>query len=425
MLVILSSALFVIVQTYELFHGRTGLHHAEAGRYVNCAFISFYMAGKIVASEDRHHIYDPAVQLAWQNDLVSPARLARCVYLPQIPFFFLLMSPFAALPLKTAFTVWAGLSVLAGSFGLYLCGGIWDRHRIWRSLLITCAALGSVPGLNCFLDGQVSWWVLALLCFFFWAVSRGHEIVAGVITGLCAIKPHYLLFMLVPVLLAGNKKLVLTTAVALLFVTLAPGLVVGWDTLLAYPGYVLTGETTNQYDMLLSERMVSVRGPLSLLLAPRPAFAAAFALYAAAMAASGVLWHQALRGRVVPLSWAMSLTVILILIASPHTHIYDCILLSLPAVLTLPSWRLGKIVALSPLSLRLWCLTLLFYPVLTWLAFLFVPPLACTMLPDNVQALLSVNDRRCSLLAYYCLPALHLLLLAAGTAYLLKRPQSA
>lgn len=412
---------YVVTQIITLYATRAGLHYAETGRYVHCDFISFYMAGKMIGTADRLRIFDPAVQLSWQNLLISPDKIRACIYLPQIPFFFLIMWPFAWLPLKPAFAIWMTMSLVASFAGLFLLSRGKTLERASIAGMIVVGTIASTAGLKCLLVGQSSWWLLALVCFFYWSFSQKRDIACGIAAGVAAIKPHFLLFMLIPVALSGRKKLLAATAAALAVVLLGPGFIVGWTNVFCYPAFLLHYETTREFDMLFPERMVSIRGLLTLALPPAAALAAAFAAFALALALCSFIWHRCLKKQTISAAWAMAVSLVLLLVASPHTHVYDLILLALPAALTLPTWRAGEILALAPPSLKLWCLTLLLYPLLSWLAFLLLPTLACLILPEQAQLALSANDFRCGVLAYDGLFFLNTLLLACGAVYLLKR----
>lgn len=59
------------------------------------------------------------------------------------------------------------------------------------------------------------------------------------------------------------------------------------------------------------------------------------------------------------------MTVLLCLLASPHSHAYDLPMLAILAA-TLPTIELTKILGFRPFSRMLWCLIIYLYPVLSW-----------------------------------------------------------
>ena len=83
----------------------------------------------------------------------------------------------------------------------------------------------------------------------------------------------------------------------------------------------------------------------------------------------------------------MAITMVAMLVLSPHSHAYDCLFIMLAAALTLPSIRLNRLFAMtkswdgpdqaepSPgfagkVGYRIWMACLYFYPVITWALFL-------------------------------------------------------
>jgi hypothetical protein len=70
--------------------------------------------------------------------------------------------------------------------------------------------------------------------------------------------------------------------------------------------------------------------------------------------------------------WLISITFVLALIVSPHTHYFDCLLLAIPAALTLPTIDLPALIFKSGGAAglgrwhRIWCIVLLVYPIVSW-----------------------------------------------------------
>ncbi len=65
----------------------------------------------------------------------------------------------------------------------------------------------------------------------------------------------------------------------------------------------------------------------------------------------------------------MAITILCMLIASPHTHLYDEVLVYIAAAVTIPILSLPKLFKIRPLSFKLWCLLLVLYPLLGWLCY--------------------------------------------------------
>ena len=100
--------------------------------------------------------------------------------------------------------------------------------------------------------------------------------------------------------------------------------------------------------------------------------------------------------------WAMALTVIASLVFNPHEHLHDCLPMVLPALLTLNTLSFFEVRSITPLSLKIWHVCILLYPLLSIALFLFwefYPPLHLFAFPFLV---------------------LHVVLLIAGNIYWLN-----
>jgi len=68
--------------------------------------------------------------------------------------------------------------------------------------------------------------------------------------------------------------------------------------------------------------------------------------------------------------WLLCLTFLTALVVSPHSHFFDCLLLSVPAALTLKNLDLAAVLfdkdAYSSPWYRWWCGALIAFPLLSW-----------------------------------------------------------
>jgi hypothetical protein len=78
-------------------------------------------------------------------------------------------------------------------------------------------------------------------------------------------------------------------------------------------------------------------------------------------------WRQC-----ISLPWAMALSILLALLFSNHTYFHDYLLLTVPAVLILPSVSMGQLLSITDRYYRWLCLLFHSYPLWGWLAFSFV-----------------------------------------------------
>lgn len=400
-LVVIIWALVVTFHTANLLRERTSVYAIEKGAFQHVDFINIYMAGKLALSEDRYRAYDPEVQLDWYNRVIHPAKIEKCIYLQYPPYFFPLMVPVSVIPLRESYIVWNILSIAFGLACLYLASRTSGQYGKFTLVMLSLGSVISFPSCDSILDGQFTWWLVGGISLFYWGFLRGKDLLCALVLAIMSIKPHFVIFLLIPVLLSKRKRLVAYTALLIAGLLLLSGFVIGWNNLIVYPNILLHAEVTSAYAMVFPERMVSVRGPASVFLPTEAAFAVSFGALAVGLALTVWCWWGCLiRNKFKP-EWCMAVTLLALLVTTPHIHVYDCILIALPAFLTVSTVLLTGMLAIRPLPKTLWMLLIASYPVFSWVMMVAVPPLAAAVLPDAIKPRLIVNEIECGLMTYY------------------------
>jgi hypothetical protein len=142
------------------------------------------------------------------------------------------------------------------------------------------------------------------------------------------------------------------------------GLVLGWENVLGYPSLLLHAEQAPNLLGVDAHKMVSFRGIATLFLPRSLALYAGLAVMALGLLITFVVWKRAVKSNLIDLRVPMSLTILLCLVTSAHTHSYDLLLLAVLA-LTLPgerneTWQTGT-------SYKIWCWIIYLYPVTSYL----------------------------------------------------------
>jgi hypothetical protein len=333
-----------------------------------------YICGKIVNSKDRLQAYDSATQLAYTNEVIAPLKTDKHIYSQYMPFFFSLMSPFALLPLAPSFIVWTLTNWLVASAGLLSLLKRNDRYLTVAkiSFLIACAA--TLPSIMNDFFGSVTPLILGTLCFYWLNYLKGKDLAAGIFLALSSLKPHYTVFAALPCLAQKRWKVVLAAFITELLLFGLGVISVGWDNVIGYPKLLLQADSSSAYLGVFPETMICLRGPLSAFFPQNITMKICLVLMLIAMALLTVLWYRTKATNKNQSNWAMALTSVIMLIVSPHTHIYDQIMLALPAALTLyaisksdNTWTTNKIG-------YLWRLLLITYPIMSWISYLATLP---------------------------------------------------
>ncbi len=376
---------------------------ATNGSFQHIDFISYYMAGTLARadSETRHKAYDPAVQLGIYNSVIAPAKIDRPIFFNYPPYAFSLMVPFTFLPLRAAYLLWDALSLLAGIAALIWAGRTAGKLTTYSIIGLVCCFALSFPGCDALMDGQLTWWFIALIALAYIGLKRNNDYLAGAATAMLALKPHFFLFMVIPLLVSKRKKVIFICTAAMIILLLLATATLGFENVLNYPKIVLAGENVELCPMTFPERMVCLRGPASIFLNHEWYMRLAFGGFIVGLGAYFLTFKKAFeKGSGLSLEMAYGLAIPILLTLSPHMHVYDCALLAIPAVLLLPSIRPSQLLAVKPLAFRIYSLLLCSYFLLSWLIMVSAPGLG-TLLPASLQAKLSVNDIPCALLSFY------------------------
>ena len=237
----------------------------------------------------------------------------RTIFLnnPNPPALALLMAPLGALPLVTAYAIWAALGAIALAAAAYFLGPLADARQRMRLLPF---AILAPPSLIALAEGQTTPFVLLAVA----ASLRSPPLWSGALLGLAAFRPQFLpLFALVA--LTDRRRaigLVITTAA----VALVSLLTVGLEGMARYPDLLTRIATELRPGELgLAALVRRVIGGEDLVLN------AALAVVLYAIAAAAVFIRSRMFGtRVVDASlWSI--------LAAPHALLHDAVM-AYPAI---------------------------------------------------------------------------------------------
>lgn len=375
-----STILYVILLVVWNLLAYACLIHFSFERWPLCwDFIHYYQCGAMALSPDRFHVYDPQVQLAWTNKIISPQHVTELWFIQFVPFVFPLMVPFALMGLGTSYLVWCVISIASGSYILFqtLTERKWPAPAIFAFLL---AATACFPAWFNVWWGQFAWFYLTLMGLYFLSLKRKKDILAGICLALLAIKPQYIFPVAFPALFLKRTKLIVTAVCTELLLLGLAAFSIGTDSVLNYHQTLLSAEKQAGQMQANAGAMISLRGLFSAFLPSEIALYAAAFLYLAALVLLFFIWRKATRESDAPdsFNWPIALTIMTAILFSPHSMVYDCLIVFIAAALTLPGYQLSdvdKLVdsagsKLAGFANRFWFYSLYFYPIISWLIFL-------------------------------------------------------
>lgn len=350
-------------------------------------FTIFYTAATVLRAGLGHQLYNVQVQYEVQKNFTGQLS-SRHGPLPynHPPFEALIFLPLTLLAYPQAFVVWDLLNLVA-LFGV----AVLLRRSVCALRLISpwdfvIASLAFFPVFACFLQGQDSILLLLLCALALNALKRDADLLAGCWFALGMFK-FQLIIPIVLLLVIWRRRRVAAgfAAVSILLALVSAGLV-GWDSLLHYPAYVLEVAKSPSLGAVPAELMPNLRGlvsgwpfPFSGLVGTALAVLSSVLLVLFA-AATG--WKAS---QPETLDLQFSLAIVVAGLAGWHTNAHDLSLLVLPLVLIAdgrlrapagePRRRLALLlpvlpVLISPLWIVLWlasgAVNLMAIPLLWW-----------------------------------------------------------
>lgn len=345
------------------------------GRKSMTDFAKIYVTAKLAASDHPEKVYDSDSMLKVAQEVLhtneKPDSSESTAYTPHMAA---AIAPISKLPIVTAYWLWLFASVASAITAMVLILKRERRLDNWSTTVITLSILGSINSMTVLLAGQTTWYMFLFFCITYIGLSRRNDIATGVGFALATIKPQYS-FLYFAGLVAEKRwrALILFSVLVALMLTYA-GFVLGWENIINYPKIInqnSTGDVT-----WFPHRMCNVRALLCYLMPDQIAYKIGFAITLLSAPFVYKLW-RGLGGNEEKRRWVFAITMLLALTLGPHVNCYDCMLVGIPAVLTLPSGSLIDMWQLPSKPYRWWCFLLVAYAVLGWVLgsnnYVFIP----------------------------------------------------
>jgi len=304
------------------------------------------------------------VQQVWFNKIIAPEYVDMNTMESQwFPLVYLFSIPFTVFSMNNGQIVWDICSATFGLFSVSLLIGLNNKLSRNERIFMLIAILASFPGYMTWANGHVSYLLLGVTSLYFYALLKRNDLLSGFFLALI-IKPQYLAFLGMAALVQKRIKLMGFAAFFSAAFFLLVSSVYSLKTVLSYPSVVVHVETETY---VAAEAMTTIRSLLSYIMPQNIVVPIAIVVSLISLYLVFRFWREAHTEEA--RRWAAGLTVILALVASPHSFEYDCLMLSCPAALTLTSLHFGKI-ATYPRWFKLYSIMLIVYPMLAWAYYL-------------------------------------------------------
>ena len=301
-------------------------------------FIAFYSAGRIALTGKISDAYLPQAQKAMEESELGFS-IADEALNPFVhpPFIIPILALIANLPYVSAFYAWAiilmSIFAVAVSFLVRLMPPGRDRKVLIASSLLFFPVFVSI------LNGQDSAFLLLGATIWLFGLVKGDDRLAGLGLALTTIRPHIALLLAIPILFKRRK-------VWWWFIAGAAGLAVFSFLVVGIKGtenflHILTISASGEGYKINEAAMINFLGLLRRLvpsLASEPARGVSWVVYFLGIIFLCIIWARAER---ITVRHAGS-AILVALLAAPHLHYHDLVLLLIPLFCVIVIIRNGK-----------------------------------------------------------------------------------
>lgn len=295
---------------------------------------AFYVGGDLIASADRHDLYDPAVQARAQAGLFPDDEegVLAFAYPPHVA---LAYAPLAALPYRVSYALHTALMLACLVSALTLARPLiplLQRHFETA----TIAAIAFYPMFRAITAGQNTALSLLLLVASWRFVHEGRDLSAGVMLGLLLFKPQLAAPLIGLHLLARRDRVIAGVLVTALTTWAISAALLGvnwfsgwWKQATAFAEKDADANGPNAVSILgIAERVFGGGTTAAKLAAAAPILAVTVITVA--------IWH---RQPARALKWPVAAALATALLVSPHAMFYDAGLLVIPLAVLIGSGR--------------------------------------------------------------------------------------
>ncbi|MCA9816652.1 MAG: DUF2029 domain-containing protein [Cyanobacteria bacterium HKST-UBA01] len=338
-------------------------------------FFQYYQASALGQSKQSKKVYDPDVQKAWADELIAPIKSDKVFYNQQPPFSYTLLLPLSWLPPPSAYLAWCLAQMGFGLCGLYYLSRLGPLKSRDRLLFIAGVAL-SFPAYSCIWHGNTSFWLLGAMSLFIAFIYERKELLSGVFLALSTFKPQYLFPLTVPVAAMKRWKIAAALVIFELLLMLSAAPLIGFENVIGYPYVVTHAESSDNFIGVNAHKMISLRGPIAMFLSTGASLKITAAVMFLSLGPLFLLWRKCTGvlstvATVDSMRFLWAVTICTMLLTSPHSHLFDFLLVAMAAALTLktlsPIGRCPGAVNSDAVN-KIWTIMLVVFPPLSWVA---------------------------------------------------------
>ena len=334
------------------------------GRKSTIDFAKIYVAAKLASSDHPEQVYDPEAMVRVSMEVLhtteKPDSSESSTYTPHMSA---LVAPLAKLPIITAYWLWLGANITSAVAAMYLILRKERKFDRWSTAVISMAVLGSINSMTVLLAGQTTWHMFLFFCICYWGLVHKNDMAIGLSFAMATIKPQYSFLYFAGLIAEKRWRALLIFSVAVALMLAYAVHVLGWQSVVNYPQAISHNSTSDA--TWFPERMCNIRALFNYVMPDPMAYKVSFGILFLSMPFVYMLWRSV---GVNPdrRRWIFAITMLLSMTLGPHVNCYDCMLVGVAAILTLPSASPIEMWKITSMPYRIYCFLMLLYPILGW-----------------------------------------------------------
>ncbi len=364
-------------ELFKFFQNGTLFARVMDGRPYVSDFVTFYNGAMLAAEcgQQPINIYDPELQNSGITQLIAPIKPESNFYMQSPPQFFAIVRPLAGLGIENAWLVWCGLALLLILLALWQLSKLAGQSKFARAFVLI-SFFASFPTWMAFNQGQTALYLFPAIVAFYFLLRSNKYFLSGLLSAILLVKLQYTPVIVVTGLILGRMRYLAGLALSAGLLSLWAVSAVGWNNILAYPSALLFAETSPQVCGVNAYSMQNFRGELALICGQDNSFvhflSTGLFMLGFIVVSSMWLWLYPRIIRIGALSkeqafdTCFALTILGMLIFSPHTHVQDFVCASVSAVLL---YRALDLASSGSIRLKTVKLLLVAFPLLSWIFF--------------------------------------------------------
>ncbi len=340
-------------------------------------YTRYYMFAKIINIGQGHNIFSPDLQKTVFQSLIYPARPYE-YYTDYPPFVGIVFLPLLLLNFNYGYIFFTVFSLLFFFWSLLKFRQKFNGLAHGNIVVFCLGVFACLPTMYDILLGQINFLIVTSLSLFLIAVVFSKQVVYALTTLLIICKPHYYCLFYLLSLVKAKYKLFLASLLIILGLIFLSVWFCGTKATLNYPKILYDIHAKFQYQGIPipvftthTKYIISLRCLFNVFFAKGIANLVSIVIYGLGIMSALAVFYQTKWKDSQNLNWSIASVVLIFLVTSPHCFAQDLIILALPAILTLKSLDLGKILKYD-VSYKIWCLIFYFYPVWSWLNYLCI-----------------------------------------------------